>query len=58
MVPITVPRVILRHVFAREGDPLLRELEQVAGNKSFEETVRSIRNEMVRQDRRVKERMR
>ena len=27
---------------------LLRELEQVAGNKSFEETVRSITNEIMR----------
>ena len=41
--------VILRHVSSREkAIALLRELEQVAGNKSFEETVRSIANEIMR----------
>ena len=40
--------VLLRHVAREKAIALLRELEQVAGNKSFEETVRSITNEIIR----------
>ena len=40
--------VILRHVSREKAIVLLRELEQVAGNKSFEETVRAITNEIIR----------
>jgi hypothetical protein len=40
--------VILRHVSREKAIALLRELEQVAGNKSFEETVRAITNEIIR----------
>ena len=40
--------VILRHVSREKAIALLRELEQVAGNKSFEGTVRAIANEIVR----------
>ena len=40
--------VILRHMSREKAITLLRELEQVAGNKSFEETVRSITNEIMR----------
>jgi hypothetical protein len=40
--------VILRHVARERALALLRDLERVAGNKSFEETVRAIANEILR----------
>ena len=40
--------VILRYMPRERALPLLRDLERVAGNKSFEETVRAIANEIIR----------
>ena len=40
--------VILRHMPRERALALLRDLERAAGNKSFEETVRAITNEIIR----------
>ena len=40
--------VILRYMPRERALALLRDLERVAGNKSFEETVRAIANEIIR----------
>ena len=44
--------VILAHLSRDRALALLRDLEKAAGNKSFEETVRAICNEIVRREKR------